>query len=85
MDPHIHLICNKANCLLGFLHRNPYHCPSYECAYKQVVLPSIKITEYCSMGSIPANIYPQARNDTPLSCKVRIKQTVEEEPQRQYN
>ena len=47
MDPHIHLICNKANRLLGLLRRNLYHCPSYlkECAYKQIVLPSI---EYCS-------------------------------------
>ena len=45
--PHIHLICNKANRLLGLLRRNLYHCPSYlkEHAYKQIVLPS---TDYCS-------------------------------------
>ena len=45
--PHIHLICNKANHLLGLLRRNLHHCPSYlkEHAYKQIVLPSI---EYCS-------------------------------------
>ena len=37
------------------------------------------------MGSIPANIHPQTRNDTAPSCKVHIRQTMEEEPQRQYN
>ena len=45
--PHIHMICNKANYLLGFLCRNLYHCPSYlkVRAYKQIALSS---TEYCS-------------------------------------
>ena len=48
MDPYIHLICNKANCLLGLLCRNLHNCPSYlkEHAYKQIVLPSI---EHCSI------------------------------------
>ena len=87
MDPYLHLVCNKANHLLGFLHRNLYHCPSYlkVHAYKQIALPSI---EYCCTiwyPCIPANIHPQARNDTGVSCKVRIKQIIEEEPQRQCN
>ena len=45
--PHIHLICNKANHLLGFLHRNIHYCLLHlaEHAYKQIVLPAI---EYCS-------------------------------------
>ena len=45
-QPHIDSICNKANCLLGFLHRNLRHCPSKlkKCAYKQILL----ILEYCS-------------------------------------
>ena len=45
--PHIELISNKANHLLGFLRRNLRHCPNHlkECAYKQLILP---ILEYCS-------------------------------------
>ena len=44
---HINSLCSKANCLLGFLRRTLYHCPSNlkEHAYKQIVLPFI---EYCS-------------------------------------
>ena len=43
--------CNKANHLLGFLHRILYHCPSYfkERAYKQIVLPSIELLYYIAM------------------------------------
>ena len=46
-QPYIDSICNKANRLLGFLHRNLRHCPNKlkECAYKQMILP---ILEYCS-------------------------------------
>ena len=46
-QPHIDFICNKANRLLGFLPRNPKHCPTKlkECAYKQLILP---ILDYCS-------------------------------------
>ena len=42
--PHINSICNKANCLLGFLCRNLHRCPPHlkERAYKQIVLPSIE-------------------------------------------
>ena len=80
--PHIHLICNKANHLLGLLHRNLYHCPSYlkEHAYKQINCLTIHRLLFYYMGSIPVNIHPQAWNDTAPSCKVRVKQTMEEEP-----
>ena len=42
--PHINSICNKANRLLGFLRRNLHYCPPHlkECAYKQIVLPTIE-------------------------------------------
>ena len=45
--PHVNQICYKANHQLGFLYRNLKGCPKYfkECAYKQIVLPSI---QYCS-------------------------------------
>ena len=44
-QPHIDFICNKANHLLGFLHRNLWHCSSKlkECAYKQLILPTLDI------------------------------------------
>ena len=37
------------------------------------------------MGSISANMHPQVRNDTAPNCKVHLKHTMDEEPQRQYN
>ena len=47
-QPHIDFICNKANYLLGFLHRNLWHCPSKlkECTCKQLILPAL---DYCSL------------------------------------
>ena len=55
-----------------------------KCQKRQNFLPS-KFSTIRYMGSIPANIHPQTRNDTAPSCKVSIKQTMEEETQRQYN
>ena len=46
-SPHVNHICNKVNCILGFLNRNLHHTPQnikeYTC--KQLVLPSV---DYCS-------------------------------------
>ena len=63
-QPGIDFICNKANCLLGFLHRNLWHCPSKlrECTYKQLILPTL---DYCSPIWDPhQHTDPQAWNDT---------------------
>ena len=46
-NPHITQLCNKANRLLGFLHRNLKTSPKHfkEMAYKQLILP---VLQYCS-------------------------------------
>ena len=46
-NPHITQLCNKANRLLGFLHRNLKTSPKHikEMAYKQLILP---LLQYCS-------------------------------------
>ena len=46
--PHVDRICNKANCLLGFLKWNLYNVSPQikEYTYKQLLLPSV---EYCSV------------------------------------
>ena len=46
-NPHITQLCNKTNCLLGFLHRNLKTSPMYikEMAYNQLILP---VLQYCS-------------------------------------
>ena len=46
-SPHINNVCNKVNCMLGFLNRNLYHAPQNvkEYVYKTLVLPSL---DYCS-------------------------------------
>ena len=49
-NPHITQLCNKANRLLGFLHRSLKTSPMYikEMACKQLILP---IARYCSVCS----------------------------------
>ena len=46
-SPHVSHLCNKANCLLGFLHRNLRNSPRHikETTYKQLILP---VLQYCS-------------------------------------
>ena len=46
-SPHVSHLCNKANRLLGFLHRNLRNSPRHikETAYKQLILP---VLQYCS-------------------------------------
>ena len=79
--PHIHLICNKVNCLLGLLRRN-LHSILLEGACLQTDRLTTHRILFYYIGSIPANIHPQARNDTAPSCNVCVKQTMEEESQR---
>ena len=51
-QPHIDFICNKANGLIGFLHRNHRHYPGKlkECAYKQMTLPIVATV--CQFGTL---------------------------------
>ena len=46
-SPRINHICNKVNCILGFLNRNLHHTSQNikDYTYKQLVLPSV---DYCS-------------------------------------